>query len=303
MSELLESTAVADGGHDPGPELPETTSPDPGPTPAAPEGGASSSKEDTFFDASQLSPELQTQWKRMQGAYTKKMQAAADWRKKADAFDRFYGDRTYQQQVLESTARELGFTLNRAGQVVPAGPSRAATADPELMGALKESLGPELGFLADKLAPVFSSFLEHRLQAAVSPLQQRTESMTQAQLDARLDAALGELSEKVPGWEAYEDDMEDLLGFLQSGETHSRRWGNKAVLLFNMVNDGAATAKAVARIGQAGKNRVSTGHTGQSTATNWDEIIKKEKNPQKRWALLTRKAEADLTRQGISIPD
>jgi len=302
MSDIFESTSAADGGADPGPTLPDTPTPDSGST-LAPEGGASPSKEDTFFDPSQLTPELQTQWKRMQGAYTKKMQGAAEWRKKADAFDRFYGDPTYQQQVLEQSARQLGYTLNRQGQMVPTGHGSTPSASPELLGALKESLGPELGFLADKLAPSLSAFLEQRLQATVGPLAQRTEQMTQASKQAKRTEAFAELSEKAPGWEAYQDDMDDLEQFLQSEETHSKRWGNKAALLYRMANNGAAVQDAQQRMKRAAQNRTVTGQVGRTHETNWDEAIKKEANPSKRFALYGKRAEAELQKLGLPIPE
>lgn len=43
--------------------------------------------EEAFFDPNGLSPELQQAYKQMQGAFTKKMQETADWKKKGESLD------------------------------------------------------------------------------------------------------------------------------------------------------------------------------------------------------------------------
>ena len=50
-------------------------------------GVENSPKEDTFFDPKDLSPELQTAYKNMQGSYTKKMQEVSEFKKKGETLD------------------------------------------------------------------------------------------------------------------------------------------------------------------------------------------------------------------------
>ena len=56
-------------------------------TPSQPDASQQTTKEDSFFDANSLAPELQAAYKNMQAAYTKKTQEIADVRKKAESLD------------------------------------------------------------------------------------------------------------------------------------------------------------------------------------------------------------------------
>ena len=68
------------------PVLPATQEAETQPTPVGTDGGESV-KEETFFDPKDLSPELLAVYKNMQGAYTKKTQEIADFKKKGEVLD------------------------------------------------------------------------------------------------------------------------------------------------------------------------------------------------------------------------
>ena len=55
------------------------------------------SGDETFFDPKELPEELQPEYKRMQAAFTKKTQAVADVRKKAEAFDNLIKDEKFRK--------------------------------------------------------------------------------------------------------------------------------------------------------------------------------------------------------------
>src|SRR5215472_18667231 len=106
MADDLETTAAPESSAEP--EAVAATSE---PVPSQSQEGTQ--QQDTFFDPKALSPELQTQWKSMQRAYTKRMQQFAANRDKADLVDRFNSDPSVRRQILQQYAHELGLQVNR----------------------------------------------------------------------------------------------------------------------------------------------------------------------------------------------
>ena len=87
--------------------------------PAQPAAGGSApaaSDQDAFFDPANLPPELQDQWKRMQGAYTKKMQKLAGAREAASIVERFNSDPDYARQIILQRAQQMGLSLGQPPQ-------------------------------------------------------------------------------------------------------------------------------------------------------------------------------------------
>jgi hypothetical protein len=235
-------------------------------------------KEEAFFDPAQLAPELQAQWKSMQGAFTKRMQGFRAKEKelgqvteKAALVDRFYKDPAYALQVMQQMAPQLGLTLGR-GTGTPAGqPGNPATASPStgLAELLTEKLGPDLAFLAPALAPAIEHVVEQRTRAAVAPLEQRAVAQTQAQRQAEEDALMAALDTEHPGWEEqYGADMQALDAFLASNALTHPKFGNKYQLYLSLLNPSAAKAGAVRDMQAAARNRVGTGRPGRPAASN-----------------------------------
>lgn len=75
--------------------------------------GTQQTSEETFFDPRSLDdkPELQSAYKQMQSAFTKKMQGIKDNKQKIDAYDAFYQDPLSQIQQIAS---QMGYSLTRA---------------------------------------------------------------------------------------------------------------------------------------------------------------------------------------------
>lgn len=84
---------------------------------ATPEGtteeGTQQTSEETFFDPRSLEdkPELQSAYKEMQRAFTKKMEGIKSNRQKIEAYDAFYQDPLTQIQTMAS---QMGYKLTRA---------------------------------------------------------------------------------------------------------------------------------------------------------------------------------------------
>src|SRR5690349_19928608 len=78
-------------------------------------------QEETFLDGDgnldprKLDAALQPIFKRMQAAYTKRMQGVAEIREKAAVVDRFYNDANFAHQTLAQWATQNGYTLTPVG--------------------------------------------------------------------------------------------------------------------------------------------------------------------------------------------
>ena len=274
---------------EPGDDLPPEPAPDDQGQPTA----------ETFFDPSQLAPELQTQWKKMQGAYTKRMQSIARTRDAAQIVERFNSDPDFARQTIYQRAQQLGLNVGQPGQQpgIQHG-SASKSLPPELIEAYKTNLSTELQWMAPTLAAAQYA----GMQMMIQPLEQQQAQTARSTRDQEYDALATQLSEKTPGWEAHEDDMDGLLTFLQSPKMTDRRWGSKLELLHKVVSgDGQATAEAARRMGQAVRSRAPAGSPMASPTPNIAEQVRKPKNSQDAWQIAANHAVAELARQGIKV--
>ena len=143
--------------------------------------------EPTFFDASNLPPELMATYKQMQGAFTTKTQQIARERQKIEAYDAFMRDPVGQIQAL---ARQYGLNLTRADAAqVAQNQQQDQEWQPnswdEVTSRIKDAARQEI---MQELAPMLGQ------------VQQMRAASVEQQL-ATID----------PNWKEYEGNMRDLL--------------------------------------------------------------------------------------------
>jgi len=263
--------------------------------------GSSSAGEDTFLTDQQImeqvraNPALNHIFTKMQGAYTRKTQGIAKVRDAASTVERFNSDPDFARQTILQRAAQLG--MHVGGQQAATPQAQASAQVPsELVESVRGQLGDELKWMA----PMLAASQWAGMQYALGPIKQQQADTMRTTFDQQFDQLADSLSEKAPGWEQHEDDMDGLLAFLKSDKMTDRRWGSKLELLYRaVVGPGMATAQAAQRMAQAGRNKVST---GQATATAPPDIsaqVRSPKNMQDAWDIAAKHAVSVLEKQGI----
>lgn len=274
---------------------------EPEPAVAEPEpstGEGQPAQEESFFDPAALSPELQGQWKRMQGAYTKRMQSIKEIRDAAEVVRRFNTDPEFAKSAIQQRAAQLGLQIGQPQAAQPGTPNQAGKPPDELVEAVKATLSPELQWMAPSLAAAQYAGMRMALQ----PIKQQQEQTEKQTRDREYETLASQLSEKVPGWEQHEEDMDRLLTFLQSPNMSDRRWGSKLELLHRLVvGDGQANAVAARRMAEAGKFRSPAGQPVAAPQPNVTEMVLKPKNNQDAWDAAAKFAMSELERKGIKV--
>lgn len=243
-------------------------------------------------------PELNQVFTKMQGAYTRKTQNIAELRNQAAIVNRFNSDPEFARQTIQQRAQQLG--LNLASPSQQAGPMNGAskTMPPDLVEAVKANLSPELQWMA----PALAASQWAGMQMALQPIAEQQAQSARSTRDQEYESMAAQLSEKAPGWEQHEEEMQHLLTFLQSPKMSDRRWGNKLELLHRLTSgDGQATAEAARRMGQAAKSRAVAGSPMAAQTVNIAEQVRKPKNSQEAWDIAAKHAVAELARQGIKV--
>ena len=250
--------------------------------------------EETFLDGDgnldprKLAPELQAIFKRMQGAYTKRMQGVAEIREKAAVVDRFYNDANFAHQTLAQWATQNGYTLTPVGgQQQPAqARGQNGQAPAFLVEQFKANLQPELHWMAEPLANAMAA----SMQGMLAPVfQEQTKAQQQAR-EKDWDKSAAELNDIAPGWEGQEDVMSELFDFMRSPEQYHPTYGSKLQMLYDLATAKAASLKkAQQRVAQAGKNLpTSTARSGRPGAGIEDQIRKASSKD--AWAMAVKHA-------------
>lgn len=247
--------------------------------------------EGSTLDPRQLPPEIQPIWKRMQSAYTKKMQEIAAVRDQAQIVERFYNDRDFAFQTVAQWAAQNGFAVQPVGaqqhqqaqqQVQPQGDMPAG-----LVEQVKASLPPELQWMAESQAKAQWA----AAQMLLKPLVQQTQQQQRQAVEQEWDKLAEELTQQAPGWEEHEGEMTELYDFLQSQKLSHPKFGSKHQLLYNLVtSNAAATAQVAKRMTQAAKNRPSSGITTGKTASNLMDRVRQAKTSQDAFRLAAQAA-------------
>lgn len=293
--ELAAGTAEGAGTGDPGAAAAET------------QAGASSAtaQPESFINPADLPPELKPHWSRMHSAYTKALNRTKEHTQKAALVDQFWSDPAYAKQSIEAWAQAQGLSVNfsppgghpaspQAAQAAPQGGVPA-----EYVQAIEANLPPELKWMAKALAA--STWTAQA--SLLTPFLRRSQEREASERTAQYDQLAQALSETAPGWEAHEDDMNDLLTFLQGPEMQHRRWGSKLQLLYTLATgDASATRDAVRRMGEAARARSSTGMPGRSTTVNIEERVRGAKSNHEAFKLAAEHAMEQLRKDGVPIP-
>jgi len=145
--------------------------------------------EDTFFDPSELPPELMSGYKQMQRAFTKKTEGIAQGQRMIDAYKAFEADPDGSMQHL---ARQLGYTLTRAGE---GSPNNAPQSDP----------------LADWEPQSWKEVMEKAEERALARFKseadpERTTMRTEIEGLRRTNIEQ-KLDDQYPEWREYESEM------------------------------------------------------------------------------------------------
>lgn len=245
----------------------------------------------SFFDVKQIDTlpvdegvkaQLRQTWKAMHGGYNKWIQTERNpLREKAAIVDRFYSDKAFAQQTLVQYAAQNGFQLlpighQQNGQAQPQAQASNGKVPPEMVDAVKQTLAPELQWMAESLATAQWTAHQLAMKPFQEQFQERDQKAQQQQVDQAYEEAAAELREKAPDWEQQEAELTQLWDFLVSNRMKDQKWGNKLELLWNLKNGGAtAVAEAVKRQQAAVKNRSSSSMGQTRTVNNLQDRIRK----------------------------
>lgn len=292
---------VPDTGGEPDGEPPageppaEQPEPSPGGEPSQPQ------KEESFIDPSTLPEELKPHWKRMHGQYTKFAQERKQLRENAALVERFNNDQAFAEQVLQQRANQLGYQLVKPGQngitQAPATPSQGAANVPhEILQEIQNTLPPELHVIAQSIAAATMA----AVQKSLAPIK---EQQLQSRVESRnrdYDQHETQLTEKHPGWEEHEDEMNDIFTWLRGDSLSHPKYGSKLELLYKMATDQASSvSEATRRLNGAVRNRSSSSHTTPGSPDISKQI--KQGSMHDAWEIAGKSALEDLKRQGRNI--
>ena len=135
--------------------------------------------EDTFFDPTDLPPELSAAYKGMQAAYTKKTQAIASDRSKIEQYDRFMSDPQYRAALMQQYADQ-----NPQQPAQPEGDW-----EPQTWGEVLQKASDQ----------AYERFVKE-----AQPMLQQVRGHTKTAIETELDKS-------VPEWRQYEDEMSEAL--------------------------------------------------------------------------------------------
>lgn len=264
----------------PGPDG-ETDAPD---TPSEPAEGTTDT--DALGDEPPSDPN-DPNYKYWQGAYTRARQRdraqvntiQSEHQQWGEVLRNFHTDDAYALQVLRSRFPHLAAQLSLPGQAGTTPHARSqvgTTPEGKLEMLLAEQLGPDLQFLAPKLAGALHTVLHESIEAAVTPLKQETQQQQAAARKREEDALLADMDQKHPGWDTrYADDMKTLDAFLASDALMHPKFGNKYELLLRLVNPDVARIDATRQMQTAARSRLTTGRPGRQGQPNVDDEVRK----------------------------
>jgi hypothetical protein len=257
-----------------------------------PSGEATEVQEERFIDPRDLPAELQPHWKKMQGAYTKKMQAAAALREQAEQFDALNTDPSTARKFIRERARELGMTVAEANEAQQ--PTQGVEGIPaEFVEAIRENLEPQLKWLAPSLAKAQWA----GVQKMLAPIAQREQAKERETKLQTYQSTAEALTAKAPGWEEHEDIMNDALAYLNSGSLSHPQFPSKLeVLHWIATGQAQGVADKNRRTNAAGRNRTVTGTPGRSEANISEQIRRAGKK--EAFGLAAKHALAQLQRDG-----
>lgn len=245
------------------------------------------------LDPRKLPPELQPIFKKMQGVYTKRMQSLAEIRDKAEAVDKFYNDRAFAEQTLNNWAAQNGFRVTPingadAKAVAPGQAGKQTDVPAFMVDAFKEHLSPELHWMAEPQAKAVWG----AMQGMLAPVLQQQEQAAQQAKQQEWEQYAEELTQVAPGWEEFENEMEEIYDFFQSKNLRHPKFGSKIQMLYDLATARAASLKqATQRVTDATKNRVTSGRA-PARGPSIEQEVAKAPSTQDAWKLAVKHAMA-----------
>jgi hypothetical protein len=278
--------------------IPGTAEPDSAPAPeaVAPESEHGTPEVPTaeqFIDPRDLPPDVQPHFKRMQAAFTKKMQKLSADLDKVGLVDKFRSDPEFARQLITQESQRLGLSIQAAsmGQQQPQAPRGAAVIPQQFVDAVAAELPSELQWMAPAIARATYSGVAQQTR----PMLQENQQRIQAERETEWESLASQLSERQPGWEVHEDDMLGMLNFFQSSKLKHPVYGSKLDLLLNLVTgNAAATQRAITRMSDAGRSRTTTGVPGRTTVPNIADRVRKAPSNNDAWAEAAKAAVAQI---------
>ena len=266
-----------------------------------------------FMAPKDMPPEIKGHFGKMLSTYQKKLAEVEDIRENAEIVKNFWNDSAYAKQVLTARAAQLGMTLSEAG---------GGTDTPKTPAAVSANLQPAPDKLVKQFETRYGEGNEAQartdadmlynntldtFRSVMAPYQEQAAKTKKENAEVEHQKNVDDLSQKHPGWEENEDEMDGLLEFLQSGSQTHPVYGSKLMLLFQLNDlrngNGNATAEAVRRIGAAGNNRTRTGSTGSQPIINTDDRVRKAVNNQEAMKIAAEAAVDEIRRNGGVVPD
>ena len=230
--------------------------------------------EETFYDPKSAPPELQGEYKKMQAAFTKKMQAVAKNREKVTAYEEFEKNPVSTMQRL---AAQYGMKLSPA--------QAQAAIEGQAPGGISENWNPNSW---QEVEQRIAQATEKRILSQLSPLLSEVHKMKQTAIEHQL-------AEIDPSWQAYEDTM---ISNLKAHPTLAQ----DPSLLYRMSvppeqMESRAVQKALKRFEDKGKNAAAAGSstTGKKPAAG----LREAKSVQEAWDIAREK----LAEDGIHPPN
>jgi len=134
-------------------------------------------------------------------AFTKKTQELAEQRKQLEP---------YQQLIRSYETDPKGTVKQLYEHFFPqqdATPKQAAQATNAFLDQLRTGLGPELSFLADRMAPALENLMQSYVGNQIAPVQERLEAEA---AEREVNAELSAFEVKHPDWKQHEEKMAEI---------------------------------------------------------------------------------------------
>jgi hypothetical protein len=106
-------------------------------------------------------------------------------------------------QVIRFLADQIGYKGTPAEKI----PEKVAEAKDDIMGVLKESLGPQFDFLAEKFAPAIAKIVDNKFEEHVKDIRARLDSSEEEKLAVESDMAMKNLAKDYFNKDELPDDI------------------------------------------------------------------------------------------------
>lgn len=167
--------------------------------------------------------------KELKGVFTKKTQALSEQRKSVEALTKYA---PFLQELdrdsvaaIKAAAAHLGLTVSDTRvetKATETATTAAETMADDVIAQFRTALGPELDFLADKLAPAIQSLAQNVAKSAVGqavePLKSAQQTLIDKAATEQRDTVLKSFTDKHPDWKTHEPKMLDIAAKVKPGD-------------------------------------------------------------------------------------